>query len=234
MVLRAAAIHSECFPGEVTTHSFLIGEESTLPVVSLTSDPFNLWDENYGIYVMGPNAQWDFPYFGANFWEDWERPIHVELFESNGELGFSLDAGVKIFGGWSRGWPQKSLAIHARPDYGTSEINYQIFPDKEIDSFTSIVLRNSGNDWFGGEGSATMLRDGMHTSLMDNTGLDHQEYRPAVVYINGDYWGIHNLRERIDASYFEQKYGLPTNDYDFIEECGKITTLRKDTELRTT
>ena len=201
-VLRAAVIDNECFPGEVITHSYLIDEESTLPVVSLTSDPYNLWDEEYGIYVMGTDAEWDFPYFGANFWEDWERPIHVELFEPNGDLGFRLDAGVKIFGGWSRGLPQKSLAIYARPGYGTSEINYQIFPDKEIDSFVAIVLRNSGNEWFGsGQDNATMFRDGMHTSLMDNTGIDHQEYRPAAVYINGDYWGIHNIREKVNEEF---------------------------------
>jgi len=219
MVLRAAAIHSECFPGEVTTHSFLIGEESTLPVVSLTSDPFNLWDENYGIYVMGPNAQWDFPYFGANFWEDWERPIHVELFEPSGELGFSLDAGVKIFGGWSRGLPQKSLAIHARPGYGTNEINYQIFPDKEIDTFSAIVLRNSGNEWFGsGQENATMFRDGMHTSLMDNTEVEHQEYRPAAVYINGEYWGIHNLREKVNEEFLASNNpGVDPDELDELE-----------------
>ena len=223
-VLRAAVIDNECFPGEVITQSYLIEEESTLPVVSLTSDPYNLWDEEYGIYVMGNDAEWSFPYFGANFWEDWERPIHIELFEPNGELGFSLDAGVKIFGGWSRGHPQKSLAIYARPGYGTSEINYQIFPDKEIDSFAAIVLRNSGNEWFGSENeNATMFRDGMHTSLMDNTGVVHQEYRPAAVYINGDYWGIHNIREKVNEEFLASNHpGVDPDELDQLEVDGSI------------
>ncbi len=218
-VLRAAVLDNECFPGEVITHSYLIDEESNLPVVSLTSDPYNLWDEEYGIYVMGNDAEWDFPYFGANFWEDWERPIHVELFEPNGDLGFRLDAGVKIFGGWSRGLPQKSLAIYARPGYGTNEINYQIFPDKEIDSFVAIVLRNSGNEWFGsGQDNATMFRDGMHTSLMDNTGVEHQEYRPAAVYINGEYWGIHNIREKVNEEFLASNNpGVDPDELDELE-----------------
>ncbi len=218
-VIRAAVIDNECFPGEVITHSYFINEESTLPVVSLSTDPYNLWDEEYGIYVLGNDAEWNFPYFGANFWEDWERPIHIELYEPNGELGFNLDAGVKIFGGWSRGWPQKSLAIYARSSYGASEINYQIFPDKEIDSFSAIVLRNSGNDWFGsGEGSATMLRDGTHTGLMDNTDIDHQAYRPAAVYINGEYWGIHNIREKVNEEFLASNNpGVDPDELDELE-----------------
>ena len=223
-VIRTAVLDAECFPGEVITHSYLIDEESTLPTVSLTTDPYNLWDEEYGIYVMGNDAEWAFPYFGANFWEDWERPIHVELFEPNGDLGFRLDAGVKIFGGWSRGLAQKSLAIYARPGYGTSEINYQIFPDKEIDSFVAIVLRNSGNEWFGGGNeNATMFRDGMHTSLMDNTGVDHQEYRPAAVYINGEYWGIHNIREKVNEEFLASNNpGVDPDELDELEADASI------------
>lgn len=223
-VLRTAAIHPECPPGEITTHSFFIDETQILPIVSLTTDPYNFWDDDYGIYTFGFNASPDYPYFGANFWEDWERPIHIELFEPDGELGFSLNAGVKIFGGWSRGLAQKSLAIYARPSYGTSQINYQIFPDKQIDSFKTIVLRNSGNDWFGGgQDNTTMLRDGMNTGLMDNTGVDHQAYRPAVVYINGEYWGIHNLREKVNEEFLATNNpGVDPDELDELEFNGDI------------
>ena len=69
-----------------------------LPTVFLTTDPDNFFDYETGIYVMGPNASGDFPHFGANFWEDWERPIHIGLLETN-DTYFSSPAGVKIFGG---------------------------------------------------------------------------------------------------------------------------------------
>lgn len=223
-VLRAVVIHPICSLGIVITKSYLIDEQSTLPVVSLTSDPINLWDEDYGIYVLGSDASADFPYFGANFWEDWERPVHIEYFDSAGELGFNLDAGIKIFGGWSRGQPQKSLSIFARESYGSDKIEYQIFPDKDINEFRSIVLRNSGNDWFGsGQESSSMLRDGMMTGLMDETGLDHQAYQPAIVYINGDYWGIHNIREKVNEEFLASNNpGVDPDELDELELSGNI------------
>ena len=219
-VLRAATISSDCISNEITTHTYLINEELTLPAVSITTNPDNLWDNDIGIYVLGDNYENSNPYFGANFWEDWERPIHIEFFEPDGTLGFAQDAGVKIFGGWSRAMAQKSLSIFARSEYGNNEINYQIFPDKNIDSFKSIVLRNSGNDWYSGENwsSNSMFRDGMQTGLMDNTGIDHQAYRPAVVYLNGEYWGIHNIREKVNEEFLASNNpGVDPDELDELE-----------------
>ena len=71
---------------------------------------------------MGPNAEWQFPYFGANFWEDWERPIHFEILETDGS-GYGANAGVKIFGGWSRAFPQKSFSIFSRSYMEYTESN---------------------------------------------------------------------------------------------------------------
>ena len=219
-VLRAATISSDCISNEIATQTYLINEELTLPAVSITTNPDNLWDNEIGIYVLGDNYEnWN-PYFGANFWEDWERPIHIEFFEPDGTLGFAQDAGVKIFGGWSRAMAQKSLSIFARSEYGNNEINYQIFPDKNIDSFKSIVLRNSGNDWYSGENwsSNSMFRDGMQTRLMDNSGIDHQAYRPAVVYLNGEYWGIHNIREKVNEEFLASNNpGVDPDELDELE-----------------
>ena len=224
-VIRAAVIHPNCVLNEISTSSFFINEDINLPIVSLSTHPDNFWDWETGIYVMGPNASMDYPYFGANFWEDWEKPIHIEFFELDGTIGFSQDAGVKIFGGWSRGQDQKSLAIFARSAYGSRTIDYQIFPDKDIDEFKSIVLRNSGNDWYSGENwsSNSMLRDGMATGLMQNTGVDMQEYRPAVVYINGDYWGIHNIREKVNEEFLASNHvGVDPDELDQLELDGQI------------
>ncbi|MDP5957276.1 MAG: chitobiase/beta-hexosaminidase C-terminal domain-containing protein, partial [Candidatus Marinimicrobia bacterium] len=146
-VIRAVATKPGWLNSKPITHSYLFDYDGILPIISLSTDPEHFWDNDSGIYVMGPNASTDFPYFGANFWQDWERPIHIELFEPNGELGFSIDGGVKIYGNYSRANPQKSLSIFARGMYGYPEINYQVFPDKNIDQFEAIVLRNSGNDW---------------------------------------------------------------------------------------
>ena len=224
-VLRAATVSSDCILNKITTQTYLIDEEINLPVVSLSTDPANFWDNEIGIYVLGDNASSDMPFFGANFWEDWERPIHIEFFETDGTLGFSQDAGVKIFGGWSRAFPQKSLSIFARSEYGSNKINYQIFPDKNIEEFESIVLRNSGNDWYSGENwsSNSMFRDGMATGLMDNTGIDHQAYKPAVVYLNGEYWGIHNIREKVNEEFLaDNNPGVDPDEIDELETNGNV------------
>ena len=162
------------------------------------TDPGNFFDIDSGIYVFGNEADTtEYPYWGSNFWEDWERPIHVEFYEPDGELGFNVDAGVKIFGSWSRLFPQKSLAIFARGRYGYDEINYQIFPDISINSFQAFVLRNSGQDW-----GHTFFRDAMMQSLTaEATNVDVQAYRPAMVMLNGEIWGIHNIREKFNEHY---------------------------------
>ena len=214
-VVRAKQIIHNSLPGRTITQTFIVNEDITLPVVSLATDPPNLWDPDSGIYVLGKNYEPNPPHFGANFWQDWERPVHVEFFEPDGQSGFSLDAGMKIFGGWSRDFPQKSMAIYARSRYGTGSINYQIFPDKPVDKFEAIVLRNSGNDW-----QSTMMRDGMMLSLVKETDLDFQAYRPAVVFLNGEYWGIMNIREKINEHFLAANRGVDPDSIDLLENDG--------------
>ncbi|MEJ2051411.1 MAG: CotH kinase family protein, partial [Calditrichota bacterium] len=216
-VLRARCFESGFLPSATISNTYFINETTSLPVISLSSDPDNFWDEQTGIYVLGPNASPDFPFFDANFWEDWERPVHIEFFEPNGVLGFSIDCGVKIFGGWSRGFPQKSLALYARDEYGFDEINYQIFSNKPIDTFESIILRNSGNDW-----NVTQFRDAMITGLVADAGVDIQAHRPVIVYINGEYWGVHNLREKLNENFVASNHEVDPDNIDLLENDGSI------------
>jgi hypothetical protein len=216
-VLRAGSYKDGCLPGPVMTKTFFIDENITLPVVSLSTNPENLWDEDNGIYVMGPNADPEYPYFGANFWQDWERPAHVEFFENDGSPGFDCGCGIKIFGGWSRGFPQKSLSVFFRGEYGLSTLKYQLFPDIPISSFESFILRNSGNDW-----ESTMMRDGMMQSLVSQTGIDVQAYRPAVLFLNGEYWGIHNLREKLSEHYIASHHNVDPDNIDMLENDRQV------------
>ncbi|HEX9972682.1 MAG TPA: CotH kinase family protein, partial [bacterium] len=167
--------------------------------------------------MLGKNYESNPPHFGANFWQDWERPVHVEFFEPDGKLGFSLDAGMKIFGAWSRDFAQRSLAIYARSHYGAGDIDYQIFPDKPITKFESFVLRNSGNDW-----QSTLFRDAMMQSLIRETDVDIQAYRPAVVILNGVYWGIHNIREKISEHNLAAHRGIDPDNIDLLENNGAV------------
>lgn len=213
-VLRARVFGSGLLPGATMTQTYFINQSFSLPVISLVTDPANLWDVDKGIYVFGKHADTlNYPYWGANFWQDWERPIHLEFFESNGVRGFDLDAGVQIFGSWSRLYPQKSLAIFARSNYGADAIRYPIFQDKPIASFQSLILRNSGQDW-----GRTFFRDAMMQFLVRATmDLDIQAYRPAMVFLNGQLWGIHNIREKMNEHYLASNRRIDPENIDFVE-----------------
>ena len=135
-VLRARAFSRDYLPSSTVTHTFFESRNYTLPLVSLATDPKNLWDEDSGIYIMGENAEAEFPHYGANFWQDWERPVHIEFYEADGKAGFSIDGGMKIFGGWCRAHPQRSLSLFAREgQYGYPCIEYALFPDQAIDRY---------------------------------------------------------------------------------------------------
>ena len=196
------------------TYIFETDNAAELPKIFLTTDPNSFFDTDTGMYVFGPNASWDFPHFGANFWEDWERKIHFEILETNGS-GYSANAGAKIFGGWSRGFPQKSLSIFARSAFGPSSFEYKLFPATDINSYEAFVVRNSGNDW-----TSTLIRDGFLTSLTNNLDIDHQRYRPAVLYINGEFWGIQNIREKVNEHFISSHHSVLPEDVDLLELNG--------------
>jgi len=215
-VIRARAFLNGWLPSETESKTYIFGEDEAegLPVVFLSTDPSSFFDEDTGMYVMGPNASWDFPYFGANFWEDWERPIHFEILETDGS-GYAANAGVKIFGGWSRAFPQKSFSIFSRSYYGPSTFDYGLFPDSGIDSYEAFILRNSGNDW-----ESTMLRDGFITSLTNDLNIDHQQYRPAVLYLNGEFWGIQNIREKVNEHFLASHHLINAENIDLLDIQG--------------
>ena len=212
-VIRARSFLDEWVPSDIKTKTYImeIDELSSLPKIFLTTDPNSFFDEDTGMYVMGPNAEWDFPYFGANFWEDWERPIHFEILETDGS-NYSADAGAKIFGGWSRAFPQKSISIFSRSYIGPSSFDYSLFPDVSINSYEAFVLRNSGNDW-----ESTMLRDGFITGLAKDLDIDHQKYRPAILYINGEFWGIQNIREKVNEHFIASNHTVSSEHIDLLD-----------------
>ena len=210
-VLRGRAFRPGHLPGPIATATYLIQEDLHLPVVSLATEPENLWDWETGIYVLGPNAQPQSPNWGANFWQDWEIPVHLALIHPGASSpAFELDAGAAVYGGWSRAHPQKSLAIYARPGYGASAIRYPVFDEKPLDSFQSIVLRNSGNDWYN-----TLFRDALMQRLVKDTAVDMLAYRPAAVFLNGEYWGIQNIREKVSEHYVAGNHGV--GEIDMVE-----------------
>ncbi len=313
-VIRAVSVNQDHIASEVATHTYIIDEEfaqtNRLPVLSITTDPENLYDHTAGIFIKGQvfedwkgyfkeryprssdfnypanyhqrgrthltigglqvqeyvdgqvafslpdhglvldfnywrtvplitikgTASYDGRYYlspdsdkdtlviqkayveeifppGAQIIQNWEQPVHLEYFDSDGSLAFSQDLGMRVHGGASRGSNQKSLRFYARSDYsGQDLIRYALFPDDDTDKFQRFLLRmttqRSGlNDIIGQQFMQAVHPD-----------MDIQRYQPVMVFINGDFWGWYNLRDRYDDRYLAYKYSIHRHDIAFLEE----------------
>lgn len=145
--LRAVSLEPGAVPSACSTFSYIIGENHTLDVVSVTSDPDGLFSYDTGILVLGKGSN-VYPYNGANFFQDWERYAHVELLSKGGpggsDPGFSVDCGLKVFGGMSRIYEKKSLALNFRDCYGVSSLEYPVFESRDFEEYDNLILRTSG------------------------------------------------------------------------------------------
>jgi hypothetical protein len=215
-VIRAVAyLNGKKSP--IATESYFCDRSYTLPVISIATNPANLWDYDVGIYVMGCCADTIEPYVGANFWKDWEKRANIEMYEPNGELCFNQTAGINLFGGFSRMLPQKSLAVFARSKYGNNRFEYPIFPERDIDEYKSFIIRNAGGDF-----RRAHLRDAFMTQLAKPTGVAIQAYRPAIVFLNGEYWGIQNIREKISEHYLDDNFDVDKDNVDILRHNGVV------------
>lgn len=214
-VIRAICIAEGKKASKVVDLTYVINEKDNLPVVTLVTEPKNLWNENTGIYVEGLNAAEKYPHKGANYWMDWEKKASISLFETDGG-GFSSPCGIKIHGAFSRAQPKKSLAVFFRGAYGPSQLDYPLFGEQGVDTYEAFVLRSGGQDSFWAR-----IRDELITSLADRyTDLIVQNYRPVVVYINGEYFGLHYIREKINEHFVSAKCNVEPDTVTIAEYNG--------------
>jgi len=200
-ILKAIMIEEGKFASQPITHTYFINEESTLPVISITTDQKYLTDNMIGIYVEGKNGAYekDCSSKKANYFQEWERPAFIEYYDKSKVLGFKQDVEIKLSGKCSRVLAQKSLSVKADDIFGKKNFEYQLFQEKNLQKFKSFKLRNSGQDWY-----KTMFRDAMIQQLIkDDLDIDYQAYQPTILFLNGKYWGIHNMREKKNGDYIE-------------------------------
>ena len=218
-VVRARIIRPGYLPSKTVTRTYLIDEAITLPVVSVATDPANLWDDQTGIYVAGTNGVKGYCSSEPRNWnQPWEKPVSVEMWEANGRFGFALDGGMQIGGGCTRLYPEKPLAFYTRGQYGASELEYRLFPDKPMTRYNNFLLRNGGQDWW-----RAMFRDGlMHTLVKGRMNIDWLAYRPAVVFLNGAYWGIHDIREKHNEHYIAGNHQIDPDRIDILADNAAV------------
>lgn len=214
-VVRVRVVHPDAPSSNVYTYSYLVDSEGgnryTLPYFSIATHRDNFFDDEIGIYVHGNYVN----YFQSGI--EWERPANVTLFEKGGIKAFNENVGVRLHGNTTKSRPRKSLRISSRSEYGNSWINYQLFPDKNTNAYKRFILRNSGNDW-----DWAVFRDAFIQYLAKDLNVETQYYRPAVVFINGEYWGIHNIRDRYDDNYLFAKYGIEEFDMTVLENNSEL------------
>jgi hypothetical protein len=214
--IRARAWRDDLLPSVIETRTVLFeASQHTLPIVALSVDPAAMFDPDTGIHSLGPNADEVSPYKGANYWKAWEVPIHLELYEAEQKLGLEMDLGLRIFGAYSRAMPKKSFRIISREEYGDNTIDYPLLVDKAYTQFESFVLRTSGQD-----AGSTRFRDVFLTQLIRESGVDYQGYRTVVLYINGQYWGIYNIREKINPEMMVRAHGGDADQISILRANG--------------
>jgi hypothetical protein len=192
--------------------TIFIATNHKLPVASIITRPEYFWDTISGIYTKGCCASEHPPFKGANYWQDKEVKINIEYFTEEKKQVINQEAGLKIFGGWSRSLAQKSFAIYARKKYSNSKFNHPFFKNKaHIEKYNSLVLRNSGGDF-----NKTQMRDVLMTNISESAGLVVQASQAVAVYINGEYWGIYNLREKINEHFIKANFGVDKDSVDMM------------------
>ncbi len=215
--IRAVAIVDGKLPSVVASRTFFIDDEHNVPVVSIIGEPDNFWSWEYGILVDGgPNAEEEWPFWGANYWSEEEYPIHAEFFTEDGDLGIAFAADTEVHGGrGARTRPMKPLRILVKKKYGSSTIEYPFFPDRERTTYKRLVLRNASGDY-----NNAHMRDAFLARYFIQNGLnlDVLAHRPAAVFINGVYYGQANLREKSDVYYLKHNYGVDIDEVDLLEE----------------
>ena len=186
------------------SRTYILNFVTKLPILSIGVDEDFLWDREKGIYVLGAHSFKDTTghWSNANYQKKWERPIHIIYLDTNNQEGFNQQCGIKIFGESTRRQPDKSMKIIARSEYGISRFHHEVFPQKNIAAYKQLVIRTSGNDYKG-----SRFKDVLNAYLARNMGLDYMAYQPVQLFMNGQYWGVYNLREKVNEHYLYENHG---------------------------
>lgn len=203
-VVKAASFEKGKLKSEVVTNSYIINENHTLPVVSMSIE-----NKDYNKIVSNPN-------------DYIEVSGYLEFYEDEGS--FSIPCSISLFGGSARFLNKKSYAIRFKSEYGASELVYNLFDNRDTSVYQSLVLRSGSQDY-----EHAFIRDILGTSLVDDyTLIDTQSYKPSILYINGKYYGIYNIREKINDDFIANHYNVDPSKLNLIQGNGEVKNGTKD------
>lgn len=206
----------------VATAVYFIGlnaeKYENLPVVSIVTDPANLFDYEKGIYVLGKTAEdnpegaeeGDVLFYRANYkerGEEWERPACFQYFSADRSEVYEQAIGIRIRGANSRHYAQKSFNLYAGMMYD----NKECFDFDRYSQETTLCLSSGGND------RTLKMKDAVSAMLTKNLGISVTDYQPCLLFLNGEYWGLYYLTEHIDSEYLGTKYGIQEDNVVLIK-----------------
>ena len=239
-VVRAVSIDGNGVKSPVVSCTYFVGfggkadYYKNVKAVSLITDEDSLFGYENGIYVLGKvyddwkngsgydpeTPEWFMPANYTQKGREWERRAVIQFFEG-GQLAAGQDVGIRIHGGATRSYSQKSLNVYARKDYGAPKLEYDLFSGnvgrksdgEPVTVFDSFTLRNGGND-----AQYTRFRDKLIQSLVSDRQFLTQGMEPCILFINGEYWGHYELTEKLDDKFISTHYGVPAKDVCIIKK----------------
>lgn len=233
-IVRAVACDEMGNYSDVKTASYFVGFSDKngyegMKILSLVTDPTNLFDYETGIYVTGKayneyvnkyrgsgEYYWREEFWGfwyANYRNrgiKWERKAESQFFDEFGKLDLSQECGIRIHGGISRGYNPKSLNIYARKEYdGNKTLQADLFGTGYYPS--AVTLFQGGND------VRTKAKDYAVCRVIKDLNIATMNYEPYVLFLNGEYWGIYWLNEKYNADFFTYYYGVEKDNVIMIK-----------------
>ena len=215
-IVKYAGFENESLQTEIKTLSFFIEDTPTnkykLPIISISTDKSNLYSKDKGIFIAGDNFIANKKHSG-NFFKrgkEFEREVYFQYFNKYGVLEFEQNIGMRIHGGITRRNPQKSLKFYARKEYGEVSINLPFLAEKRVNRFILESMQESG-------GGQALIEDVVAQEIVKKIGLEQQNFQAVIVFINGEYWGLHTIRDRLDENYLAYKFNLNKDSFDIID-----------------
>ena len=203
-----------------SSHTFFINEKVAMPVVAISVDSV-FFKERYG---NTSDCFGQDPYScRVPIMQEAEYPVHVEFFEkgsSSTKKDWQIDAGISLMGNYSRTYEKKPVAIKMKKEYQDGRLKYSLFSTRPEDNkFKGFNLRNGGNRYVG-----DLVADPAMASVVEGSSVDYQRSRQVVVFYNGVYMGIHDLRERLNEHFVETNHGIDSKDVDMIKQVKDSVT----------
>ena len=201
----------------------LIEALKSIPTISIVTDISNLFSFSTDPYTGGIYIN------SLEQGEEWERPTSLEYFDPATGLNFQLNCGLRLHGGNSRkpyNSPKHGFRVSFRSEYGPSKLNFNIFDQKSAtNEFNNLVFRAGYNySWVKNNTTQCEGADYMKDPFAKNTQLDmdrvaaHNKF--VHLYLNGLYWGLYNISEKINNDFIEAYMGGQKEDYDVVNDDG--------------